>query len=300
MRRRRILLLTLAGLLILAALVGVAWWLSAPERAARPDKAPDAQVMRQRGRTAIRFEKAARQWGVDPTLAASAQGSDGDAMAYLKARRTPERMDEGDLKAISVIRAADGAGPKAPSPWCRDKVTGLCKTQPDMYAYRRANAWLMGARLDGEPQATGLADGRVRVSGRVRVALWSDVTGTGVYATSSGSWWAYTPVTGSVAYSDVLTFDKAGRVTARETQKDTPWFADPWYGDWSDEPMSWAENLAGRSQPSIPLKGSPPELNLEHDPDVPILANQYDFSGNAWKGITSKPESRPWLEKGTK
>lgn len=263
-----------------------------PAPGKRTPPASDAAVL------AARFEHASRDWGVDPAAALAAQpGSDTqDALASLRA---PARLDRTALDAVSTVKAGPADGPDAPGPLCDGTKGVSCQIWPTQLAYWRQQHWLMGARLDGEPTITPLTGGRVKVSGKVRAVLWSDVDDRWTVeldGTDGSHWWGFSPVAGDMPYTDILTVS-GSKVTARQYVTATGWMGDPFLRAWGNlDPADDNGMWENRVQPSIPLRGAKPQLGLQHDPAAHILRNAATFEGWPDSIMAKAPAGNPGID----
>lgn len=230
---------------------------------------------------AVRFEHASRDWGADPDAVTADRLAQSDGQTLMNLIRTPDRIDRSPLDRVSGITIGT-TGPDKPSPYCTRGYRAMCETYPTQYAYWRAQAWTMGARLQGDPAVTVTGPDTVTVTGTVKIVLWSDTQD----AAATTGWWAYTPVTGTYAIRDELTFDDRGMVTKRVRKgPPTPWIGDPWYSTWETNPADATASWPEREQKSIPVKGMPPQLDLYHDPTLNVLRNGTSMDGPLWENV---------------
>lgn len=225
------------------------------------------------------FETQTRTWGVSPaTLDNTDQFIHTDAMSALNVVRTPESMQAPAV--ISNMKRDETAGPNAPSPYCtaqpQDEIG--CQSWPTMLSYWRQQHWTMGASvLADSVRVTVKQPTIVTVTGTVRVVLWSDTTGA--YARRGR--WAFTPVTGDIAFNDKLTIIN-GQVTQRQALTSTSWLADPWLIPWTSNPANGNSSWSNRTVHAMGLAtmdevDSLPDLGLSHDINVNILANEQHY-----------------------
>lgn len=242
----------------------------------------DSAAARKMVETAVRFEHASREWGVDPDKATGDSLAQTDTQTLLNQIRTPDSIDRGELDKVSALKIDHGPGEG--SRYCNNpSYQAMCgSVYPTQYSYWRDQAWTMGSRLEGDPQVKVTGDNEVTVTGRVRIVLWSDTIG----AAATTGWWAYTPATGTFDYEDTLTFNREGKVSSRSTDSKVPWIGDPWFADWSSNPCDATAGWPERRQPSIPVKGDLPATLLNHDPTLNILRNDTTMSGGLWDNVT--------------
>lgn len=285
-RKRLIAIITVVTLII--AGIGVGVWktrhhdtaaratptVQATTRRATPTATPTPAISAQDAAAlAARFEHAARDWGADPNAAVTDN-------ATLAAQRVPDRLDRTTFGQASTIAAAE-VNADSPSAACaEDPDAVLCKAHPTRLAYWRDNWYELGARLDGDPKTTVNHDGTVTATGRLKLIVWANTTGA---ATVPG-YWGYSPRTWSLDYTDTLTVTD-GKVTAWRTTQ-AGWLAAPMTGDWSADPL--AQIPADSTQTDTPVPGDLPDLRLDPDPGLAVMANNADTTSQAWTDILTK------------
>lgn len=237
-----------------------------------PTRTP-AMSVQDATRLAIAFEHAARDWGADP----NATVTDNATLATL---RTPETLDRTAFNQVASLPAAQ-VNADSPSAVCaEDPTAATCKAHPTRLSYWRANWYELGARLDGEPTSQVNEDGTLTVTGKLRLVAWANADNA---ATVPG-YWGYSPRTWSLTYTDTLTI-RNGKVTAWRTSQ-PGWLAAPMTGDWSADPL--AQIPSDSTQTDTPVAGDLPDLGLDPDPGLAVMANSTDTTGTAWADILAK------------
>lgn len=232
--------------------------------------------------TAITFEHASRDWGVDPnTLPSETQLNPADVINTI---RTPDSIDHSGLDQVSTIQPKPEWGPTGPSVYCAVGNQGMCATYPQALTYWNQQHWTMGARINNTPNVTVTSSTTVTVKGQVATILWSDTQGEYSIWRPTGSAWELTPVTGIQHFEDKLTIEN-GKVTRRTPVTPTEWLADPWYQSWKDNPAASTASWDKRKSWSIPVSGDIPDLGLHQDPGTVILKNEQNGSTPTWDNI---------------
>ena len=237
-----------------------------------PTRTP-AMSVQDATRLAIAFEHAARDWGADP----NATVTDNATLATL---RTPETLDRTAFNQVASLPAAQ-VNADSPSAVCaEDPTAATCKAHPTRLSYWRANWYELGARLDGEPTPQANTDGTLTVTGKLRLVAWANADNA---ATVPG-YWGYSPRTWSLTYTDTLTI-RNGKVAAWRTSQ-PGWLAAPMTGDWSADPL--AQIPSDSTQTDTPVAGDLPDLGLDPDPGLAVMANSTDTTSTAWTDILAK------------
>lgn len=285
-RKRLIAIITVVTLII--AGIGVGMWktrhhdtaaratptVQATTRRTTPKATPTATINPgDAAALATRFEHAARDWGADPNATVTDN-------ATLAAQRVPDRLDRTAFSQVSTIAPAKVNADSLSADCAGDPDAVLCKAHPTRLAYWRDNWYELGARLDGDPKTTVNHDGTLTVTGKLKLVAWANADNA---ATVPG-YWGYSPRTWSLDYTDTLTV-KGGKVTAWRTTQ-PGWLAAPMTGDWSADPLS--QIPSDSTQTDTPVPGDLPDLGLDPDPGLAVMANNADTTSGAWIDILAK------------
>lgn len=290
MRRETV---TVAATFLAATLILLfgGWW-----TAHRPTDTPATPTVKTRPVSGVRkallsaqasdFERATREWGVDPALAdVNGQGS----AQLVDQLRTPDWTPPA-LDALSRLSYPDTAGPTATSPECRSWAdSDDCRNTPTGFAYQRRQHWTMGVRLADTPKVTVTSPDEAVVSGKVRVIVWSGSRGARTETMPDGShWWHLTPTTGLARFEDRLRFDAKGHVIRRTVvTRPAVAFADPLAADWTGDMAAGLSALDDYRVADIPMEGDPPVLDVAPDSGVTLSAVEPTSGSPLWNDILS-------------
>lgn len=231
------------------------------------------------------FERATREWGVDPALAdTTGLGSP----QLIDQMRTPADWTPPALDALSRLSYPDTAGPLAKSPECRSWAdSDDCRNTPTGVAHQRRQHWTMGVRLTATPKVTVTGPDEATASGTVRVIVWSGTHGARTETMPDGShWWHLTPTTGLARFEDRLRFDAKGRVVRRTVvTRPAVAFADPLAADWTGDMAAGLAALDDYHVADIPMEGDPPVLDVAPDSGVTLSAVEPTSGSTAWNDI---------------
>lgn len=285
-RKRLIAIITVVTLII--AGIGVGMWRSrhhdtaaratptvqATTRRATPTATPTATISAQDAATlATQFEHAARDWGADPNAAVTDN-------AALAAQRVPDRLDRTAFTNISTITPNE-INADSPSQTCtEDPTAATCTSQPTRLAYWRANWYQLGARLTTTPTTRINTDGTLTTTGKITLIAWANTSNV---VTIPG-YWGYSPRTWTLTYTDTLTIHD-NKITAWRTNQNG-WLAAPMTGDWSEDPLTQIPDTS--TQTNTPIPGTPPTLDLNPDPGLPVMANSQDMTSETWTSLLSQ------------
>lgn len=207
-----------------------------------------ADENKQNRETAIQFELAARNWGVDSTISAS-EFSKKSADEVLAALRTPD-LGESPIKDMISFQPDENAGANAASYVCtNDDYQAFCQFMPTAQVWWKNEAWGTGTRWLDTPKAKTLNDGSVEITGKVRTIL---VTRGDTY--SSDGYNALTPAWRDFEINDILTI-KNGKVSSIRYERGINyWWINPWLNQW--KPDNVADIIGGGERVAIPVSGT--------------------------------------------
>lgn len=266
--RRKTIGIILTATLIIAAVIGWCLWRQhelakprtipmppASEQTATATPQVDETARNERAQTAIRVERAMRDWGTDANIPASAYAykNTNEALAMLHANP----VSGNPLKELTDISIDEAWGPDAASRPCQLGMTGICASTPTIGQWWAKEAYAYGSRWVEEPHAELLEDGNVAVSGNVRAILLQDGD-----TYNAHDWYALTPAWRAYPVKDTVVFDKDGNVTAVRHYAPDYWWIDPYLRAWDN---NMAASVGQGTRQVIPVKGQP-HMNLDHMP----------------------------------
>lgn len=224
---------------------------------------------------AIRFELAARNWGTDSTIAATDYNRM-NASDVLNALRTPDLGDSPIADMIS-FEPVENAGPDATSYVCLESdYQAFCQFMPTAQSWWKNEAWGIGTRWIGEPEATVRSDGTIDVKGTVRTVL---VTKGDTF--SMNGYNALTPAWQDYEINDNLTIQDGKVASIRYRDGINHWWVNPWLNKWTPDYV--AKNIAEGTRIAIPVSGTLNWDGMEPTSITPALRtpkSMGDMDGN--------------------
>lgn len=219
-------------------------------------------------KAAADFERAARDWGADPTvdLTSFKLQPAGDVLAKLRGGLP----DGNPVDGMLGFKVDKDSGPDAPNPGCTDELAdGPASNAKTMYCDSKMTArdwlkqtyWGVGAKWTDGPNVAA-ENGKVRVTGTVRVILVQGYDGMDE-PLALGDYRSVTPATRDYEISDLVAI-RDGKVRRVEHSKDDPWWIDPWITQWD---LDMPDDMGDGTRVSIPVKGAPSWPGMVWDSD---------------------------------